>query len=143
MAAPLVALAALAALIYFLGGGQFGRAQSQAWIDRTRQHPRVHAFLDRHHGKFRAATHYFEFGGLFLVLYWLYDRVRTGGEWQFSTAATIVIALICAGAAYLDELHQLRSGTRQFRKIDFVHSCLGISVAAIMVFIQAAVRGNF
>jgi hypothetical protein len=118
----------------------FGRAQTQAWINRFSRNPRVYAFLDRHHGKFRAAVHYIEFGGLYLLLYWLYDAAFLRARLEFLPIPTVVIALICAVAALCDELHQLRSGTRCFRRIDFLYSCLGISLAAAIVYFQAFFR---
>src|SRR5437868_6648434 len=117
---PIVVLAFWTGMLWWLGGGMFGRAQTQAWIDRFSKAPRIHAFLDRHHGKFRAAVHYVEFGGLYLALYWVYDAVFARGRVEFLPVAFVVIALICAVAALLDELHQLKSGTRQFRRVDFL-----------------------
>lgn len=131
--APIAALAGTLATIWYLGTGKFGRAQTQAWIDRARAHPRLFAMLDRHHGKFRAAGHYVEFGGLFFVLYWLVGAVRkTGMQWEAPAAA--IIGTVCIVAAYLDEKHQLMSGTRQFRREDFLHSICGITAAAAVVF---------
>ena len=138
---PLIALVLLVFLIWLLGGSRFGRAQTQSWIDRTRRLPWLHRFLDRHHGKFRAAGHYVEFGGLFLVLYWIYDVFASSGQFLWSPLPAAVIWVICAVSAILDELHQLRSGTRQFRRVDFLHSCLGITIAAALVFLQALLRG--
>lgn len=137
---PVAALVVIAGVIYYLGGGGFGRAQTQGWIDRFRRHPRIYTFLDRHHGKFRASAHYFEFGGLYLILYWLWDAVD-GGGWHFRPGAAAVIALTCVFAAWLDEMHQLQSGTRQFRRVDFLHSCCGIAIAAAIVYYQAMFRG--
>jgi len=138
---PLVALTALLGIIWYLGTGRFGRAQTQAWIDRVRDHPRLYALLERHHGKFRAAGHYFEFGGLYLVLYWLYDGLWARSGLRFELGPAITIAAVCAIAAYLDELHQLRSGTRQFRRVDFLHSLCGISLAAATIQYQSLLRG--
>lgn len=138
---PLGALLLTAALIWWLGSGSFGRGQTQRWIDRLGRWPRVHAFLDYHHGKFRAAMHYVEFGGLFLVLYWLWDASLGGGEWTFRWIPAGAIAVVCAVAAYLDELHQLKSGTREFRTVDFLHSCCGITIALAIVFWQGVLRG--
>lgn len=130
---PIAALAVTLATIWYLGTGRFGRAQTQAWIDRARACPRLFAILDRHHGKFRAAGHYVEFGGLFLVLYWLVGTAReTGMRWNPPAAA--IIGAVCIVAAYLDEKHQLMSGTRQFRREDFLHSICGITGAAAVVF---------
>ncbi len=139
---PLFVLGALIGLIWFLGTGRFGRAQSQAWIDRLRSHPRVFAFLDRHHGKFRASVHYFEFGGMFLALYWCADAWFGGGDWTWRPLWGVAIACGCALAAHLDELHQLKSGTRQYRRVDFLHSCCGIAIAALIVCWQGVLRGR-
>lgn len=130
---PSIALAGTLGVIWYLGTGKFGRAQTQAWIDRAREHPRLFALLDRHHGKFRAAGHYVEFGGLFLVLTWLTGAVRgTGMAWD--ALQSLVIAVVCIVAAYLDEKHQLMSGTRQFRREDFLHSICGVCIAGALVF---------
>lgn len=138
---PVVALVFLVCLIWYLGGGQFGRAQTQAWIDAVRGVPWLHGFLNRHHGKFRASAHYVEFGGLFLVLYWLYDVFFGGGGFVFRWGPAVVIAAVSMVAAWLDEVHQLRSGTRQFRREDFLHSCCGISLAMALVFYGSLLRG--
>jgi len=137
---PLLLLGALAWMIWYLGGGSFGRAQTQAWIDHLRAMPRLYVFLDRNHGKFRAAMHYVEFGGLFLALYWLQDAAIGGGEFAFRGLPSAIIAVACAVAALLDEMHQLKSGTRQFRRVDFLHSCCGIAIAMALVFLQSVAR---
>jgi hypothetical protein len=137
----LATLAALLGLIWYLGTGKFGRSQTQAWIDRVREHPRLFAFLDRHHGKYRAAGHYVEFGGLFLVLYWLQDALVGDGLMDFRVSRALIVAGICTATALLDELHQLRSGGRQFRRVDFLHSCCGIALAALIIEWQAILRG--
>ncbi|GEM_PF-525153 len=129
----LIVLAAWVGMIWYFGGGQWGRNQTQAIIDRLRRYPRVHAFLDRHHGKFRASFHYIEFAGMTLILYslaaWMFGRGVA--EWSYMRAA--VAAVISAVAAYLDEVHQLRSGTRQFRRVDYLHSCCGIAIALMIL----------
>ena len=137
---PIVTLLAAGLLIWFLGGGAFGRAQTQQWIERTRRWPAFYAFLDRRHGNFRAAAHYVEFGGLFLALYWLQDTILQGG-FHFRGRPAAIVGVLCAIAALLDELHQLKSGTRQFRRVDFLHSCCGISIAMAAVWTQWALRG--
>jgi len=140
---PVVVLIAVAILIWFLGTGRFGRAQTQAWIDRAGKHPKFYDFLNRHHGKFRASGHYFEFGGLFLVLYWCLDSWFFGGALRFRPWLAVVLAVMCALAAHLDELHQLKSGTRQYRRVDFLHSCCGIAIAAGIVAWQDFLRTGF
>lgn len=130
---PIIVLALLLGVIWYLGGAGFGRGQTQVWIDRVRAMPRLHAFLDKHHGKFRASGHYFEFGGLFLALYWLVGTAtKRGMAWNAWLA--IGIGVVCVIAAVLDELHQLKGGTRQFRREDLLHSTCGIALAAAMVF---------
>ncbi|MGI8905924.1 MAG: VanZ family protein [Candidatus Sumerlaeaceae bacterium] len=138
---PLAALGAMIVVIWYLGTGKFGRAQTQAIIDRMRNHPRLFTLLDRHHGKIRAAGHYFEFGGLFLVLYWLYDALWAHAQLRFDAVPAAIIATLCAIAALLDELHQLRSRTRQFRRVDFLHSCCGIALAALVLQYQGLCGG--
>ncbi|MDK2973041.1 MAG: hypothetical protein PWP23_2796 [Candidatus Sumerlaeota bacterium] len=138
--AALLALAGIAGLIYYLGSGRFGRAQTQVWIDRMRSHPALYGFLDRHHGKFRASAHYMEFGGLFLVLYWVWDLFLGPGGLPWMPGRAAVLWVACAAAAWLDEMHQLQSGTRQFRRVDFLHSCCGISLAALFLCYQSLIR---
>lgn len=141
IAAPLIALVFVVALIWYLGGGSFGRNQTQAWIERARRHPRAYQFLDRYHGNFRAAAHYVEFGGLFLVLYWLWDALWAREGFVFRWPVAGAIAGVCVVSAWADEMHQLRSGTRQFRRVDFLHSCCGISISMAIVYIQSFLRG--
>lgn len=138
--APLAVLLILLAIIWYLGTGRFGRAQTQRWIDRVRSVPAFHRFLDRHHGKFRAAAHYLEFGGLFLVLYWCWDSWLGDGRMAWHPARAAVVGAASAVAAWLDEVHQLRSGTRQFRREDFLHSLCGISLAAALILYQSLWR---
>ncbi len=138
---PVIALIAILGVIWFLGSGKFGRNQTQAWIDRVKNTPRLFQFLNKHHGKFRAAAHYFEFGGLFLVLFWLQDAILAEGRLVWNPLAAGIIAVISAVGAYLDEVHQLQSGTRQFRREDFLHSCCGICIAAAMMLTQDLIRG--
>lgn len=137
---PLLALLFIAILIWFLGSGSFGRAQTQAWIDRARARPGIYDWLNRHHGKFRASAHYLEFGGLFLIVYWCWDSWFAGGEFGWHPWRAVIIGVTSAIGAYLDEVHQLRSGTRQFRRVDFLHSLCGISLAALIIFYQAWIR---
>ncbi len=127
MPTPLLWIVTIAwmAAIFFLGASAFGRAGTQGWIDRLRSHPRLHAWLDRHHGKFRAAFHYVEFTTLTWLLYWALGR----GDWGWADArAALAYALSC-GYAYVDEWHQSRTPGRQFRPVDFIHSLLGATLA--------------
>lgn len=140
---PLITLLILAGIIYYLGTGSFGRNQTQAWIERVKKYPAVYDFLNKHHGKFRASGHYFEFGGLFLVLYWCWDSWIGDGAFTFLPLRALTIAVVCAIAAYLDEVHQLQSGTRQFRRVDFFHSLCGIHIAMFLVAYQDFFRFGF
>jgi VanZ family protein len=137
---PLLATALVAITIYWLGSGQFGRNQTQAWIDRLRRFPAIQEFLNAQHGRIRASAHYVEFGGLYLVLYWLWDAALGAGMFLFEWWPAVVLWVVCAIAAYLDELHQLTSGTRQFRRVDFLHSCCGITIAMGVIYTQEFVR---
>lgn len=128
-----ILLAAWIGIIFFFGTGMWGRAQTQGWIDRANRNPRLHAFLNRHHGKLRASFHYVEFGVLTLILYGLLSAIgghpfSTWGVWRAVAAGGM-----SAVAAYLDELHQLSSGTRCFRLVDYLHSCCGISLALLAI----------
>ena len=138
---PLIALALIAFVIWILGTGSFGRAQSQAWIDRVRSRPGLYEWLNRHHGKFRASAHYLEFGGLLLISYWCWDSWFSDGHLAWHPWRAVILAVASAVAAYMDEVHQLRSGTRQFRRVDFLHSLCGISVATLIICYQALIRG--
>ncbi|MCB2154168.1 VanZ family protein [bacterium] len=137
---PAVALLIIGAIIWVLGSGSFGRAQTQAWIDRVRSRPKIYEWLNRHHGKFRASAHYIEFGGLFLISYWCWDSWFGDGILAWHPWRAVIIGVIAAIGAYMDEIHQLRSGTRQFRRVDFLHSLCGISIAAWIMFYQAWFR---
>ena len=141
IAPPLIALALLAGLIYYLGGASFGRSQTQNWIDATGKYPRLNGLLNRFHGNIRASAHYIEFGGLFLVLYWIWDAIWGSGLYAFRPMPALIIGLVCVIAAILDELHQIQSGTRQFRRVDVLHSTCGISIAAFLVLVQTMLRG--
>src|SRR5690606_32347750 len=103
-----------AAVIWLLGSGRFGREGTQRLIDRFRAVPAVHRFLNRHHGTLRASGHYVQFGGLFVVLYWLADSAAGEGRFSFRWLIAVPCAFVSFAAAYLDELHQLRSGKRMF-----------------------------
>ncbi len=126
-------LAAWIAMIFYFGQGKWGRSQTQQLIDRLRAHPRIHAFLDRHHGKFRAAFHYLEFGGLTLLVYTGLTWWADGSLREWSDARGAVSGGIGALAALLDELHQKMSSTRQFRRVDYLHSLCGIAIALLLL----------
>lgn len=120
-------------MIFYFGRGKWGRSQTQEIIDRLKATPGVRAFLDRHHGKLRASFHYVEFAGLTLILYGL---LGSFGRHPFSDWAAWRAAAAGLGSALgalLDELHQLTSGTRQFRFVDYLHSCCGISLALLFI----------
>lgn len=120
-----IALSGWVAFIFFMGGGGFGRGSTQKWIDRLRSSPRLFAFLDRRHGVLRAAFHYVEFATLTLLLYWAFGA----GEWLWSERRALVVYAVGFVCAYADELHQSRIPGRQFRRIDFVHSLMGSTLA--------------
>jgi VanZ family protein len=129
-------------MIWWLGGGQFGRDQTQGWINALARFPKLQLWLNRKHGNIRAAAHYVEFGGLYLVLYWLVDEIFGNGMLLFHWPQATALWVICAVAAWLDEMHQLRSGSRQFRRVDFLHSCCGITIAMAMIFFGELIRLN-
>lgn len=117
-------------VIWFFGRAGFGRANSQAFIDRLKRHLRLWKLLDRHHGKFRAAFHYLEFGACYAILY---AAISGGGfEWKYGSGLGVWGAT-CA-LAYLDELHQKRSGGRCFRRVDLLHSILGASFIMLLIY---------
>ncbi len=120
-------------LIYFFGTAKWGRAGTQALIDRCRSNPRVHGFLNRYHGRLRAAFHYFEFGGLTLIVYGLLGRQAGHPLFAWDGARAAITGTLAAAAAVLDEVHQLRSGGRCFRLVDYLHSCCGISLALLVI----------
>ncbi len=113
------------AFIYFMGSPRFGRQGTQSWIDRAAMYPRLQAFLNRHHGRFRAGFHYVEYVTLTLLLYWSFNF----GSWKWSDMRGAIAYLISCLCAYLDELHQSRTPGRCFRPIDFLHSLLGSTLA--------------
>jgi len=128
-----ILLIAWICMIAYFGTGKWGRTQTQRLIDRARDSPSLHAFLDRHHGKFRASFHYIEFGGLTLILYGLFSSLgghpfTTWGVWRAGGAG-----VLAAGAALADELHQRTSSSRRFRAVDYLHSCCGISLALLAI----------
>jgi len=118
-------------VIYYFGGAGFGRAKTQALIDRFRKNPAIWNFLDRHHGKFRAAFHYFEFGLCFFILY----LAVTAGSLEWSYLRGLGVWLVTGILAFLDELHQKRTGGRCFRRIDLFHSLLGDTLVMLLVFL--------
>lgn len=123
-------------LIYWGGTSRFGRGQTQLLIDRLRHKPRVHAFLDRHHGHIRASFHYLEFGPLSLLVYIVLNRGL--GRWSWSSAAAALA--ICYVLAYLDEKRQQRTAGRQFRRIDLMHSILGATLMQVAIALLAILR---
>ncbi|GAB4320417.1 MAG: hypothetical protein Kow0059_14750 [Candidatus Sumerlaeia bacterium] len=116
-------------LIYYFGTSPFGRSGTQNWIEAFRDNEKVYDFLNSHHGFFRAAFHYVQFGGLYYLLY----LTINGGSFHWATGrAWLALVLSCVGA-YLDEWHQSRQAGRCARKIDLLHSCLGASYAHIFL----------
>ena len=118
-------------VIYYFGRAGFGRANTQAIIDKVRNHPRLWTFLDRHHGKIRASFHYFEFGLCYAILYLAFTFGKI--EWYYGRgfAAWFITGLL----AFLDEMHQKKSGGRCFRRIDLLHSILGGSIVMLIFYL--------
>jgi hypothetical protein len=116
------------ALIYYFGTSAFGRAQTQRWIDRCKNRPRLWCALDRYHGTLRAAFHYVEFGGLYLVAYLAITR----GRFRWRDDVAFILHAVTFVLAYLDELHQSRTAGRCFRRIDLLHSLLGATLALLL-----------
>jgi VanZ family protein len=124
------------ALISFGGSRWFGRDGTQRLIDRWRENPRVHAFLNRHHGEIRASFHYIEFGPLSLVVYLIFHLNWGSGLWTWWAA--LLTILICTLLAYLDEKRQELTPGRQFRTVDFIHSLRAlVGMQGIIVLIAA------
>ena len=119
-----------AIFIFFMGTSRFGRSGTQSWIDRLESHASIHAFLHRHHGKFRAAFHYVEFTTLTVLLYWALGRER----WEWSPGRALLAYSVSCACAYLDELHQSRTPGRMFRKIDFLHSLFAATLAVVGIY---------
>jgi VanZ family protein len=113
--------------IAYCGTRRFGRAQSQQWIDTVKSKPALWKFLDAYHGHFRAAFHYVEFGGLFLLLYLALSQ----GNLDWSFARGHATWAICCIVAVLDELHQSRTAGRCFRPIDLLHSFFGATLTLL------------
>jgi len=120
--------------IFLMGTSRFGRRGTQSWIDRVRNKPRLNAFLNRHHGKFRAAFHYVEFVTLTILLYWAFVL----GRWEWSWLRGAAAYLLSCSYAYLDELHQSKTPGRMFRRIDFIHSLLGATLAIASIYLVIA-----
>ena len=124
-----IALAFWILFIAYCGTRRFGRAQSQQWIDTVKQKPRLWKFLDAYHGQFRAAFHYLEFGGLFLLLYLALSQ----GHLHWAPARGYATWAISCVIAVLDEWHQSRTAGRCFRRIDLLHSFLGATLPMLGV----------
>ncbi len=120
-------------MIVYFGTGKWGRGQTQSLIDRLKGSPRIHAFLDRHHGKLRASFHYLEFGGLTLILYGVLSFLAGDSLGTWSAGRAALSGILAAAGALLDELHQLSSGNRCFRLVDYLHSCCGICLALLLI----------
>ncbi len=116
--------------IYYFGRAGFGRADSQRWLDRLKNHPGLRAFFNRHHSKFRAAFHYVEFGAGYFILYF----AASGGYIGWDYARGLGVWIATSVLAFLDELHQKASGGRCFRRIDLLHSILGASLIMLLCF---------
>jgi VanZ family protein len=119
------------ALIYYFGTSPFGRAQTQRWIDRCKNRPRLWCALDRYHGTLRAAFHYVEFGGLYLVAY----LTLTRGSFRWRDDLAFILLAATFVSAYFDELHQARTAGRCFRRIDLLHSLLGATLALLLTYL--------
>lgn len=117
-------------VIYYFGRAGFGRANTQALIDKCKKFTRLWEFLDRHHGKFRASFHYIEFGLCYLILF----TALGGGliEWRYSRG--LLVWLVTGILAILDEVHQKKSGGRCFRRVDLLHSILGATLVMLALF---------
>ena len=126
-------------VIYYFGRTGFGRTNTQALIDRFRNHQRLWKFLDRHHGGFRALFHYVEFGACYAVLYF----AMTGGRLHWDYAKGMGSWALSFALAFLDEMHQKRCGGRCFRRIDLLHSMLGSSLIMLTIFISLLRRSGY
>ena len=73
-------------VIWFFGRAGFGRANTQRLIDLLKHYRRLWGFLDKHHGKFRAAFHYIEFGACYAALY---AAVSGGFAWHYGKGAAV------------------------------------------------------
>jgi VanZ like family len=118
-------------VIYYFGQAGFGRANSQALIDKLKKYPRLWLFFDRQHGNIRASFHYIEFGICYAVIFF---TVCLGNlQWHYGKA--FLAWFITCFLAFLDEMHQKGSGGRCFRRIDLLHSMLGASIVMLLFFI--------
>lgn len=115
--------------IAYCGTRRFGRAQSQQWIDTVKHRPRLWTLLDAYHGHLRAAFHYLEFGGLFLLLYLALSQ----GNLNWLPARAYATWAISCIIAVLDEWHQSRTAGRCFRRIDLLHSFFGATLTLLAV----------
>ena len=117
-------------VILALGAGRFGRDGTQRMIDGCfGRFPCVWEFFNRHHGFFRAAAHYVEFCTLTLLLYAFFSRLSV--HWRPMAG---LAALVLAGVwAYVDEWRQSRTAGRQFRRIDFIHSLIGVGLTSVAI----------
>lgn len=118
-------------VIYLFGRSGFGRANTQALIDKVKHHPALWAFLDRHHGKFRASFHYIEFGFCYAILY----LALGAGNLRWGYGRGLAVWGITSILALLDEIHQKKRGGRCFRRIDLLHSILGAGLAMLLFFL--------
>ena len=118
------------AVIYYFGRAGFGRANTQALIDKCKKYPHLWGFLDRNHGKIRASFHYFEFGLCYLILF----TALCGGRIEWHYARGFLVWLATGILAFLDEMHQKKSGGRCFRRIDLLHSILGATLVMLVLF---------
>jgi VanZ family protein len=99
-------------------------------VERQPRWKRFAPFLNRRHGFFRAAFHYVEFGllGLLAIAAATRGTFAFDGFWPWAAwAATCFLA-------WLDEMHQSRTPGRMFRRIDFLHSLLGATLALAACF---------
>src|SRR5690606_6202060 len=86
-------------------------------------------FFNRHHGFFRASFHYVEFSTLCVIAV----GATTWGTFHITSFWPYAAWAFTMVVAYLDELHQSRTPGRMFRRIDFMHSLLGASLAFLII----------
>jgi hypothetical protein len=126
-------------LIYFCGTSRFGRSKTQAWIDAIGELPgarQVARLLDYYHGALRASFHYIEFS----ILCTIFVALTTLGTFEIGVAPWPYLGygLTCL-LAYLDEKHQAQTPGRMFRRVDFMHSLCGASLAFLALQINSLV----